>query len=222
MKDTIDKRIKSVIRNPQRRTIFIFAGFLFFALQVLVLLGNYRAVHYDVFFWFCNHTPLIFSLAFLLGKDDLIKGLVNVGFIAQFAWTLDLLFKLMFDTYLFGVCSYVFEESTGFWILIPIGIHVFATNFALILTANVKPGKMTLFYSSVYLLVLYGASLIYTMPSENVNCVHYLCGFPELKTDWYNYLWTVITFCFIVLPTQGIQYLVYLWCRRTGLGSGRS
>ncbi len=213
------KQSWNFIKRDKKRRFFLSAGTFFFILQFFIFFGNSRAEHYDVFFWFCNHTPLIFAFAFFLGKKDLIKGLVNVGFIAQFAWTLDLFFKLLFNTYIFGVCNYVFERSTGPWILIPIGIHVFATNIAFLLTANVKPGKTTLYYSAVYLLILYCSSLVYTFPGENVNCIYYLCGFPEMESVYYSALWIVIAFITVVLPTQGIQYLVYMWCRKAGFAT---
>ncbi|MCA9460218.1 MAG: hypothetical protein KC550_06745, partial [Nanoarchaeota archaeon] len=107
---------------------------------------------YDVFFWFCNHTPLFFAFAFFLKKRNVIKGLINVGFLGQFAWTLDFLSKLLFDTYIFKVTQYVFESQNGLWVLLPIGIHMFSTNLALFFTYKRKPDIYTAFYSSIYIM----------------------------------------------------------------------
>jgi len=74
---------------------FILIGFFFLFLQFFVFWGNYMLDRYDVFFWFCNHTPLFFAFAFFLKKRNVIKGLINVGFLGQFAWTLDFLGKIL-------------------------------------------------------------------------------------------------------------------------------
>lgn len=188
---------------------YLAIGIFFFILQFFVFLGNYHAENYDVFFWFCNHTPLFFAFAFILGKKDLIKGLINVGFLAQFAWTIDFLGFLIFKLYIFKVTDYIFETPNGLWVLVPIGIHVFATNLALISTYKKKPNLITLFYSLIYIIFLFAGTLTYTLDTNNVNCVIQLCGATNLTFNGYTNFWPIIVFFFIAVPTQGIQYLMY-------------
>lgn len=186
----------------------------FLILQLTAILVNGFSEKFDVFYWFCNHTPLIFAFAFFFRKKSVIKALINVGFIAQFLWTLDFLSKSIFNVYIFQVTRYVFEDIPGIYVLIPILIHVLSTNMALYFTYKKKPSLKILFYSLVYLIILYAMSLSFTDSVDNVNCVYEICGATQLIFSSYTYFWPVIVFFGIVLPTQGIQYLLYLQSRK--------
>ncbi len=206
--------LKKLIRDFKRwikkdKNIYIVVGCFFLFMQFFVILGNYFSDRYDVFFWFCNHTPLFFGFAFLLKKRNIIKGLINVGFLGQFAWLMDFTGKLLFDVHIFKMTEYVFEDPNGLWVLVPIGIHIFSTNVALYFTREKKPNITTLLYSLIYIMFLYAGTLTYTLPERNVNCVVALCGALDLTPANYTNFWPILAFFLVVLPTQGIQYLVY-------------
>lgn len=205
----IKKKKKILLWLKRIDNQYLLLGFFFLFMQFFVFLGNFQADRYDVFFWFCNHTPLFFSFAFFLKKRDIIKGLINVGFLGQFAWTLDFLGKLLFNVHIFNMTGYVFTSEKGFWVLLPIIIHIFATNIALYFSRKKKPTIKTLFYSMLYLMFLFGATLTYTDPQRNVNCIYALCGAVDLTFNNYTNFWLVLVFFLVVLPTQGIQYLLY-------------
>jgi hypothetical protein len=188
---------------------YFLIGLFFLFLQLFVIWGNYSAQRYDVFFWFCNHTPIIFAFAFFFRSKDLIKALINVGFIAQFLWSLDFFFKLFFNFYIFKVTRYVFEDSHGIIVLVPILIHVISTNLALYFTYKKRPNLKVLFYSLIYIMFLYATTLSYTLEERNVNCVYLLCGATNLTFSSYTYFWPVLLFFVVVFPTHGIQYLIY-------------
>jgi hypothetical protein len=188
---------------------YLFIGYFFLVMQFFVFLGNYQAERYDVFFWFCNHTPLFFAFAFFLKKRNVIKGLINVGFLGQFAWTLDFLGRILFGEHIFKMTEYVFEGDRGLWILLPIGIHILSTNIALYVTRKRKPDIYTLLYSSIYILFLFAGTLTYTLIERNVNCIYLLCGATHLTFNYYTYLWPILVFLIVALPTQGIQYIVH-------------
>jgi hypothetical protein len=193
---------------------YLFIGYFFLIMQFFVFLVNYQSERYDVFFWFCNHTPLFFAFGFFLKKRNVIKGLINVGFLGQFAWTLDFLGKIFFDIHIFKMTAYVFEGERGLWVLLPLGIHILSTNLALYITRKRRPEMLTLLYSSIYMLFLYGGTLTYTLVERNVNCVHLLCGATDATFSHYTILWPILVFCIVILPTQGIQYLVYKYSTR--------
>ncbi len=214
----MNKNLKSLIKQNQKqikkwlsyeKNQYILLGFFFLVLQFFVFLGNYKADRYDVFFWFCNHTPLFFAFGFFLGKRDIIKGLINVGFLGQFAWTLDFLGRIFFNTHIFKMTAYVFDNPNGLWVLLPIGIHMFSTNLALYYTYKKKPNLLVAFYSLLYIMFLYSGTLTYTLPGNNVNCVQEICGFTELTFESYSHLWPIIVFFLIAMPTQAIQYGIY-------------
>jgi uncharacterized integral membrane protein len=188
---------------------YILFGIFLLLLQFLLIYANFKATRFDVFFWFCNHTPLILGMAFLFRKKDFIKGLINVGFIAQFLWTLDFLSRLLTGNYIFKVTQYIFEEQLGAYILIPIGIHMLSINLALFLSYKRKPKLKTLLYSLVYIILLFAITLTYTLPERNVNCIQEICGIPQYTFPSYTFFWPAIVFFVIVLPTHGLQYLIY-------------
>ena len=183
------------------------AGFFFILLQVFVILGN--SIDYNVYFWYCNHISLFFAVAFFMKNNDMIKGLINVGFILQFLWAIDFIIALFFDVYIFNVTRYVFEDLSGIATLVPIFIHLLTTNVALYLTYDKKPTRKALIYSLIYMIFLYGITLLFALPSRNINCVYEICGLTSLTFPGYTLLWLAIVFLVIVLPTQGIQYLLY-------------
>jgi hypothetical protein len=211
----INTKIKEFkIWIKKERNVYILIGIFFLIMQFFVFLGNYMSERYDVFFWFCNHTPLFFAFAFFLKKKNIIKGLINIGFLGQFVWSLDFLGKIFFDVHVFKMTAYVFEADNGLWVLLPIAIHMFATNIAFFFTRKKKPNVYTLFYSLIYILFLYAATLTYTLIERNVNCVQLLCGVTDLTFNGYTYFWPLLVFFLIAIPTQGIQYLVYKYCTR--------
>ncbi len=196
---------------------YFLIGLFFLFLQLFVVWGNYTKERYDVFFWFCNHTPLIFAFAFFIRSNNLIKGLINVGFIIQFLWTIDFIFKLFFNLYIFDVTRYVFEDISGIAVLVPILIHIVSTNLALYFTYKKRPNMKGLFFSLIYIIFLYASTLLYTLEQENVNCVYLLCGANSLTFSSYTYFWPILLFFVIVVPTHGIQYLIYRHSRKNRL-----
>ncbi|MDP4012963.1 MAG: hypothetical protein Q8R00_05160 [Candidatus Nanoarchaeia archaeon] len=209
------RRIKGWIFTDKNQ--YLVVGIFFLILQGITFYANYEATDFNVFFWFCNHTPLIFGLAFIFKKFDVIKALINVGFLSQFLWTTDFLSKVFFDTYLLSITRYVFEDMNGMWVLIPILIHMLGTNLAFFMTYKRKPKIRTLLYSLVYLVLIFGITTNFTLEERNINCIQQICGLPNLTFPNYTYFWPAVAFFLIIIPTQGIQYLIYrLHRRRTG------
>ncbi|MFW5704942.1 MAG: hypothetical protein ACOCXG_03780 [Nanoarchaeota archaeon] len=202
------KVLKTWNWSKVKKNQYFLLGCFFLSLQVLVFWVNFQAQRYEVFFWFCNHAPLFFSIGFFFKKFDIIKALINVGFLGQIFWTLDFVFKLFFDFYLFGITDYIFEDPNGVLVLIPILVHVAATNIALFFTYKKKPTMHVFLLSVIYVIFLYGVSLTYTLEGKNVNCVYENCiGF--LNFSFYTYFWPVLVTFLVVLPTHLLQILIY-------------
>lgn len=181
----------------------------FLILQFFVFLGNYNSERYDVFFWFCNHTPLFFGLAFIFKKTDIIKGLINVGFLGQFIWTLDFFSKIFFDTHIFKMTMYVFEDPNGLWVLLPIGIHIFSTNVALYHTYKNETTSDSLLISLLYILFLYFSTILFTIEENNINWVFKIGAIINISFDYYTSLWPAMVFFLLVIPTYIIQKILY-------------
>ena len=194
---------------------YYFIGVFFLMLQLVLVLINKNAQNYDIFYWFCNHVTLILGIAFIFRKIDIIKSMVNVGFLAQFFWTMDFFSKLVFDIYIFKFTDYVFEAMTGAIVAIPILIHIFSTNIAFYFTYEHKTKSKVLLYSFIYLAILYLVTILFTPNSSNINCVSHICGFKEYTFIGYNYLWVFIVFLVVIVPTHLIQWWAYILNKKT-------
>jgi len=177
-------------------------------LQFAVIYLAYRINDLPRLFWFCNHTPFILALLLYFRKKYIIKGIINIGLIFQFLWTIDFISKALFGFYLTGTTRYLFEGSFGWLIIIPVLIHIFSTNLALYFTYDSKPNIKALFYSLIYIIVIYGITLSFTSIETNINCVRTICG-VSYSFDTYTNYWPALAFFLIVIPTQLIQFVFY-------------
>lgn len=203
-------KIKQHIKKNKYQIIALW----FLLLQILVLFENLIVYRYNIFFWFCDHAPLILAIAFFTKNKDLIKSIVNFGFIVQFIWVIDFLSKLILDKSALGVTNYMFTGELGFLVLIPLLIHSLSVNVAFIHTYKIKPTTKVLVYSAIYIISIFALSLAFTPTERNVNCIHEICGLKQYTFQGYTSLWPILVFIIIILPTQGIQWLVYKWDKK--------
>ncbi|MBU4070486.1 MAG: hypothetical protein KJ646_05890 [Nanoarchaeota archaeon] len=197
-----------------RKNKYNVLGFWFLFLQLLVFFENHVVYKYNIFFWFCDHAPLVISFAFFSKNKDLLKSMINFGFLVQFVWIIDFLFKIIFDKNFLGVTNYIFTAKLGFLVLIPLVIHSLCINVAFLHTYKIKPTIKVLIYSAIYVMMIYALSLTYTPIERNVNCIHEICGLNDYTFSSYTYFWPLLVFIIIILPTQGIQWWVYKWSRK--------
>jgi hypothetical protein len=195
--------------NNNKIKINIIAGIFFFLVQFFIILGNWNTDNYSVFVWFCNHTPVMFGLAFIFNKTQIVKGLINAGFLAQLVWTIDFLSKILFNTHIFNLTNYIFESPITIWILLTITIHMFTTNVALIITMKEKPQKISLFYSFIYIAFLYFLTLLTTIPEDNINWVFAIDSIVFYSHILYTIFWPITVFILVILPSHFIQYTLY-------------
>lgn len=193
---------------------YFYLALFFLFLQFIVIAGSYNTDNFDIFYWFCNHTPLFFSIAFFIRNISLVKSLINVGFLIQFVWLIDFLIALLFSYYTLGITRYVFEDLSGLTIFIPILIHIFSTNVSLIFTFKEKTKDIVLIYSFIYLVLLYIFTLFFTSVENNINCIYEICSLEFLTPPFYTFFWIPIMFILIILPSYYLQkYLFYLYLR---------
>ena len=189
-------------------------GVFFLVMQFFVIIANYPFDNVNVFFWFCNHVPLLFAIAFFLKDVQVIKGIINVGFLGQLVWTIDFIVRLIFGINFLNITGYLFETDSIFqWILV-VFIHVFSTFVAFYFTYDKKPYMKSLLVSILYLILLYFFTYGFTPEEENINWV-YMIGFGlEITHPLYVLFWPFITFIVVVLPTHFIQLYAYKLSKR--------
>lgn len=184
---------------------FFLLGLFFLFLQVLIFYSIIKIGNYELFLWFCDHSPLLFAIAFFMRNINIIKALINIGFLGQFLWLIDFLAKTIFDVYLFGITDYIFTGEIGLLNLIPILAHILSTFLALLFTFREKTKKNVLFISVIYLFALFILTLIFTSSVNNINCIYQVCVYNNLTFAFYTYFWPLIVFLVVIFPTYLIQ-----------------
>lgn len=179
-------------------------GAYFLIIQVLIIIMNLQFTHQGVFFWFCNHVPFIFAIAFFFKEVQIVKALISVGFIAQILWIIDFLGKLLFDIFVFGFTAYVFDLS-GLLLVTVILVHFFSTTVAIVFSATEDILPKSLWYSAAYIVVLYVSTIVFTASQYNVNCGYALCGFEELSIPYYTIIVPFVAFVVLVIPGYYLQ-----------------
>lgn len=89
-----------------------------------------------------------------------------------------------------------------------------STVFALLMTYKIKPNIKTINYSIFVVATVYIISLIFTPYISNINFISHPFDFIPFIIPYYIYLWPLLAFIVLILPTQGIQYLLYRWSIR--------
>ncbi len=187
---------------------FIFVGIIFIIIQFMSLYKYMFLSDFSNILWFCSHATLIFGIAFLYKRINIIKAMISVGLLIQFFWIVDFLGKLFFDVYIFSATEYMFVYSSFFGFITSIFEHLTGI-LALVLTFNYKPEKTSLIYSFVYLLVLLVVSFLFGTAAQNYNFVHFLPIFNDVTFAGYQYVWIFLAMLIVVIPTYFIQVWLY-------------
>lgn len=192
-------------------------GFFFLFVQIIAILRNY-IYDYNYYFWFCDFAPILFSIAFFINNKNLVKGLINFGLIPQIIFLIDFIYVINSGTSILGVQAEVLKFNL-FAILSGVFIHL-TTLIALSITFRFKTNKKTLAYSILFMFAVYFTMLIFTPSTGDINYV-YSTGtlLKEFNFDIPNivFIWPILTFLLVILPTQSIQYFLYRFSKNRGM-----
>jgi len=187
--------------------------FLLVFVALVVIFARVMADLPALLFWFCNFVPLVLVVAFIWGDEQIIKGLINIGFFPQLLGTIFLLTAIFFRYDPFD-----FVASLSYNFLYPLSlllVHLVPINLALFETYKIKPKVSSLVYSFITLLFLFFLTLFFTAPEYNINFIY---GFNPLGIGMYNLwvtlFWPTITFIVLVIPTYMLQLWLYNWNRK--------
>lgn len=195
---------KSTLKKLYSNNFYIIGGIFFLLTQLFIIIVNINAQDYSFYYWFCNHTPLLLSIAFFTKKIQVIKGIVSVGLFPQMLWILDLIFNV-FNVTLFGFTSYFFELESTLTIFSILLIHIFTTTIALLLVFLQDTKRSSLLYSFIYLVLLLIITFLFTNPANNTNCIYEICGLEQFQIPLYTLFWPFLTFIVFILPSYILQ-----------------
>jgi hypothetical protein len=158
-------------RNPD----YAAAGF-FVALQALVTLALMRDLStWYLMLWYCNNVSLFIAIAFFTHNLQLAKGLAYVGLLPQLLWVSDFVgHYLGFD--LSNTSNYILVEGFTFPNEVSVLSHMTMPFLALAYTLRERPRPVSLLYAAIYIMALYIATMIFTQPVDDVNCVFGACS----------------------------------------------
>jgi len=186
---------------------FLAAGIL--RIIVLISLGDLR-----YFIWFSNNVLLVIGAGILMHSRLIVTAELCIALIPETLWSIDLIGKLLFNRYIFGVTGYVFEKgfalsamsSLQHLLIVPLGL--FALWF---LGSSRDAWKFSFLHVS--LLWIFGFLI---GEKYNLNCVfHYCIGYFK---DLNNYMlaWPLIVLFIILLSNLIIQALDFLKKKKYG------
>ncbi|MAF34906.1 hypothetical protein CMO91_03605 [Candidatus Woesearchaeota archaeon] len=188
--------------------------FLIFV-QALILVRNSVFNDWGAFYWFCDSAALVFAIAVYYKNTDAIKGVLNVGLVAQIIWLVDFASGLT-GHFVLGVTEYAFSYLNTPWILVPLLMHVATPAIMLWQTRKHKPNRKALAWSFGYLILLFVLALAAPV-EENASCVREICGLETIRLPAYTLLWPVYSFIIMVLPAHLLQWLAYLASHHDGV-----
>lgn len=206
MKSTKSKNFVSWLKKNK----FYIASAFFIIIQLMILYKYTQIIRFSNILWFCGHTPIIFSLAFLTKNITMIKAFISIGLIPQLIWIVDYFGKLFFGVFIFGSTDYMFLEMSTFSYIVSLIEHFFPATLALLLTYKFKPNKKVFVYAFIYLLIILILTLSLTGPEFNYNLTrHVVLGQQEVTFPGYQYAWIFITMILFVIPTYYLQVFLY-------------
>jgi hypothetical protein len=184
---------------------FLYISFFLF-MQALIITKNLINPGENSFLWFCDFVPLLLIIGYYFDWIQFTKSLINIGFIAQNLFVIDILFNFILGHSLFGFSTKLFE-SGHLQIFFSFLIHIFPLNLAFIHTYKIKNKFSSLVYSFIFLSLIYIMTLYLSNPLQDINYV-FNPG-ANLNIPYYSELWIPIVFIVVVIPTYFLQLFVY-------------
>lgn len=188
---------------------YVFAGVFFVLLQVVAIVSNFY-FDYMYFFWFCDFVPVILAIAFFMRKDEIVKGIVNIGLFPQMLYIASFIVRVFFGIPFLDNIEVVLMHNS-FVIFSAVFVHS-ATLIAFVFTYKVRPRGRDLGYSLLGLILIYVVVSVFTAPVDSFNYVFLLSNFFGI--DALSIFWVPLTFLIVVIPTFWFQCLVWRYFRK--------
>lgn len=205
---------KNPNKNLNKSNKYLWIAIFFLFIQIIVIVRNSLESYYS-YFWYCDFVAIIFAFAFFFKKLHLAKALINFGLVVQIIFLGGLFYKLFFKNIFLGDI-FTFTTLNLFLVLSTVLIHL-STTLGLIFSYQIKPEKKTVYYSLIFVLIVYFVTLIFTKSSGSVNFVYSIPMTFRALFMWipfYTELWVLVTFIVVILPTQALQYLLWKITRK--------
>lgn len=193
----------------KKADFYVLAGVFFVFLQAVAITRN---LYFDFvyFFWLCDFVPIVLAIAFFVKKDEVIKGVLNIGLFPQLFYIGSFILRVGFGISILGDIEEIMDYN-AFVIVSSVLLHL-ATVVALGFTYKVRPHRKALGYSLFGLVLIYLVVGIFTTPADSINYVFFVSNFFEVEA--LSIFWIPLTFFVVIVPTYWFQVLVWRWTRK--------
>jgi len=186
---------------------YTFVAVIFLLLEVVALLRDYFSYKSMLhLLWFCNYAPLLLAVAFFFKNKHFIKAVINVGLVVQTVYLF--IFVSLLSTGKFQYRGVLFGTNQMLFVTTTIIIHLVVL-VALYATYHEKPTRKSLYLSFGILLFMYFTVLLFAPPEEQINMVYSYGNIIKIDIPFYTFLWPILAFILIVLPSYWIQHKLY-------------
>lgn len=194
--------------NPYSVKWYFFVGIFYLALGIFIIWRNfYFSVSDYSIFWLCDFAPFILSIGFLFRRDDIVKGMINIGFFPQILFLFGAFMIFFFSMDVFGV-GLTLEHLSPWFITTSVVLHLSLIS-SYFLNFEVKPTYKSLIYSLILLVLMFFIAAYHTPVEENVN---YVFIFERIGLEEFTYMYIPLVFFIVVVPTFIFQVLMQkLW-----------
>ena len=184
---------------------YIYWGIFFLIVQILAIMRNMQ-VGFLNFFWYCDFAPGVFSILFFLKTNQAIKGFLSIGLIPQLIYIFSMIYYAFSGTILFG---FDLENLGALYFISTFIIHL-SSILALIAVYRVKPKKIALLYSLIFLAIIQSIVITFIFANNTLSGnYNYIYSPGNLSLPYYTQLWTLIAFVILAIPTYLIQKIIY-------------
>ena len=152
-------------------------------------------------FWLCNHIPLIIGISILFRSSYILIAETSLLLIGSAAWILDFFSKLLFDKYLLGFTTYIFEGSS---VALSVSTISHLTILPLAITAIFligKPEPKAWHFSIYHSMIIFVISFL-VGTTYNLNCFFRTCISWLPNFQFYTLISFTIYLTIFVIPVS--------------------
>lgn len=186
---------------------FFMAGIFFLAVQLLILSSLlFKPESRPLLLWLCNNFCIFLAYACFTKNMQMIKGVSYLGLIPQAFWMADFI-SPVFGFNVSSITDYIAEDGLTYTNTVSIALHMIVPLAVLLLSFRTYPKAVSLLYAGLYASFLFGATLLFGMRSEDINCVKHACDISAY-IPYHIWLWPAYAFIVGALA-YGVHHLLY-------------
>lgn len=187
--------------------MFFIAGTFFLAVQLLIVSSLvFNTESRPLLLWLCNNFCIFLAYACFTKNMQMVKGVSYLGLIPQALWMADFV-SPVFGFNVSSITDYIATDGLTYTNSVSIALHMIVPLAVLLLSFRTFPKAVSLLYASLYGSLLYIATILFGMKSEDINCIKYACH-TSINIPYQIWLWPAYAFIVGALA-YGVHHFLY-------------